>query len=275
MSSYVTPGLAHSPIIDDATAALYAPDEATPDGCSRGYAARDYGAVPYASQPYTAPFDLPLIPRDEWPDRIEEMDRTESSLGHLMRAADWRVLNQGRTNFCWINCVAAAMEVLMIRDGGEVVKLSPASVGGPMKGYRNVGHWPTACPAFIAEHGIAPAAVWPPNEISRRRDNPETRAARAGIKITEWWDVVEPHDRGRAFDRVMTLLLNRIPVAVGLNWWRHAVLFVRPVMPRRNEYGVRGPNSWGPTWNGDGWFTTGGRKATPDDATAPRVIFPR
>ena len=61
-------------VIDDSTD-IYSLRDPVIDGVQRrcACAPRDWEAEPFGS--FAAPFALPLIPRSEWDDRIEEMDR--------------------------------------------------------------------------------------------------------------------------------------------------------------------------------------------------------
>ena len=69
------------------------------------------------------------------------------------------------------------------------------------------------------------------------------------------------------FDEVITCLLNRIPVAAGLDWWGHLVCFLDPVLLPDGSVGVLFQNSWGVDWptpGANGLAVLTERKATPD-----------
>lgn len=265
-------------IIDDGNAAAIAPaQDVIVDGevKTRGYVPRDWQAVPFGSMPEAEPLGLPLIPRSEWDDRIEEIERTKSRLTDLCDGAGLTVLDQNGTNYCWINAPVHCVEILRVKQGEPLVRLSPASCGGPIKGYRNVGGWGTEGLAYIVEHGIVPQEMWPPNAINRQYDTPESREARKAYKVQEWWDVVDLGQRDRErFDRLATCLLLGIPVAIGLNWWRHEITAMDLVALGGGQYGVRINNSWGTRWETNGRSVLSESKATPDDAVAPRVSTP-
>jgi len=220
---------------------------------------------------FAAPFPLPVIPRSEWADRIEEGERTKSFLSHLGDRAGIKRKNQARTNYCWIHGPVTAMEYLRAASGDDYVELSPASVGAPMTNYANangnpagVGGWGTKGLKYLAEHGVCSTATWPNNRIDKRLDNAASRAERAKYRVTEWWDV-------RGFEQVMTCLLLRIPVPVGLGWWGHLVMATDPVV-RDGQFGYLFDNSYGATYGKNGRAVVIGQKAIPNDACAPRVV---
>jgi hypothetical protein len=77
------------------------------------------------------------------------------------------------------------------------------------------------------------------------------------------------------FDEVITCLLNRVPVAAGLDWWGHLVCFLDPVILPDGSVGVLFQNSWGVDWptpgaNGLACLTES--RGTPDGAAAPVIV---
>ncbi len=147
-----------------------------------------------------------------------------------------------------------------------IVLLSPASVAAPIKGYRNQGGWGGEALEYIVAHGVAPVADWPANAINKQYDNAASQASRQRFTVTEWWDLAP-----RNFDQLMTCLLLRIPVPIGLNWWHHEVCAIDPVVLSPGKFGVRFRNSWGDGYGDQGFGVLTESKATPDDAVAPRV----
>lgn len=227
---------------------------------ARGYVPRDFSAKPVGCLSYAKPFNLPLIPRSEWPARIEEMERTGTNLSSVAKRAGVKALNQSRTNFCWANAPVQAVQVARAWQNESLVLLSPASVAYPIK-RANVGGWGLEAVEYIAENGIAPVSYWGANELSMRGDTPECREARKQFKITEWLDLTPGN-----FDQLATCLLNRIPCPIGLNWWRHEVLAMDLLHFGNMAFGIRILNSWDVTWSAEGYGTLEERRGTPDDS---------
>lgn len=262
-SSPITPGTL---IIDDSNWHLHAgPRSPTEDG--RGRIPRDWQATPYGFCAYAKRFDLPLIPRNEWTDRIEEIDRTQSGLLHLWRLSNQKTLDQNGTNYCWCNGVITSMMCLQsINRPPPYEPLSPASVAAPIKGYRNQGGWGGEALEYIVKYGVYPQRLWPANAISKQYKTNEGDTEAANYKVSEWYEL-----ENRDFDQLMTLLLLRIPVAVGYNWWGHEVCAIQPVAMGSGRYGAGILNSWSDSYGDRGYAVLAESKATPDDAVAPVV----
>jgi hypothetical protein len=254
-------------VIGDHNYQQYSSPDSTPEGMSRGYVWRDYELFPEGS--FGTSFDQSLlIPRDEWAERIEEMERTKTRLSDLRRFYQIPSRNQNGTNYCWAHGPSTALILVRARMGLPYVDLSPASVAAPIKGGRNQGGWGSQALEYLIEHGIADSAHWPHNNRNVNQYLESSRENAALHKVTEWYEL-----RPRNFDEYMSCLLHRIPVAIGLNWWSHEVCGVDPVVISTREFGSRIWNSWGDDWSDDGMGILTMSKSTPDDAVAPRVAI--
>jgi hypothetical protein len=253
-------------IINEINAHLYADPSSTPDGMSRGYIPRDYQAFPAGT--FAATMPLPTIPRSEWRDRIEQMDREKRWPKDHKLAAGFDSLDQNGTNYCWINGPTQCIHYVRAMQGETHVALSPASVGAPIKNYRNQGGWGSEGVKYMVEHGIAPQSLWPANAIDRKYDTEECRVERLKYKVDEWWELKE-----RSFDQLMTCLLLGYPVAVGYSWWGHEVTACMAAIQGSDDFFIDIDNSWGKGWKDNGHTLLTESKATPDDAVVPRVVI--
>lgn len=240
------------------------------NGLGRGYIPRDYDAQPYGSLEYADRFEFDRIPRNEWTDRIEQMDKDESSCDHVREYNGLETHDQSQTNYCWMNGVCSAMEIVNAERGNLKQMFSPASAAARIKNFRNVGGWGGDAVEWIIANGINNVEEWPHNAIDRQYDTPANRLSALKNTIKQWIELPE-----RDIDALMTCLFDRIPVPIGLSWWSHLVCAIRPVLVKPNVYGVMIWNSWGNRWgdNGRGILTLS--KATPDDAVAPIAIARR
>ena len=223
----------------------------------------------FCSEPFTTPFSLPLIPRSEWADRIQEMEQTKSRLTDLGKQHGITVKSQDGIGYCWAFGTVTACEYARARMGLPHVELSATSVAGPIKNYADRGGWGKEAFDYIVPKGIAPTSMWPevPTGRNPRYDTPESQAERQKFRFTEWFEI-----RRGDFDALMTALLNRMPAAIGLNWWGHLVCALDPVALPGGGFGVRIQNSWGTNWSEGGFGILTQSKATPDDITVvPRV----
>lgn len=253
-------------IIDDSNYQEYAIDPVVNGELkSRGRKPRDWDRHPYGS--VAAPFDLPLIPDDEWLDRIKEQEATKSRLSDLLDLVDLGVMDQARTNFCWDFATTHTVETIRVKQNNKLVRLSPASTACKITNFRNNGGWGSEALEYIIEHGCVPQEDWPQAAIDRRYDTPEAWEKAKRYKVTEWWDI-EP----RNFEQVATCLLLGIPVSAGYDWWGHQVMLL-DLIYKNGEFGALIDNSWGTGWGDNGRGILMRNKATPDDACAPRVAM--
>lgn len=252
-----------TPIIDDST-----PVPSVPRGMSKGYEQRDYELHPFESYASGLGDDW-LIPREDWYDIAMGLEADKARISDVVKDAGWKVLDQNGTNYCWINGVVAACEMMRIMQGQNYVKLSPASGGSLIKAFRNVGGWGDQAAEFIAEKGIVPAELWPENAIDRQFNTPDNWDVAQLYKITEWNEL-----RPRSMDELFSCILRGLPVPVGYNWWRHlvcgidVVVFDEPSGYSDREmmrcFGLGIANSWSERWGEHGYGILKQSKMLPD-----------
>lgn len=244
-----------------------------------GLVPRDYSKTPYGACEFATPFEdtnVPLIPREEWPDRIAEMNKWKSSLLHLWK--DWGrdALSQGSLPYCHAFSPAQAMLIMRKQNGLPEIEISAGSIGGPATGYQRRGAWIGSDLRVITQKGAATTEFVPMHQVSRRGWKPGAEENALLHRVTEWWEC-----RRRNLDQHVSCLLQCHPVCVGLNYWSHAVtdLMVRDLNPRMpvtndSRWGIDFLNSWGPNWGENGIATRTGSKKYADEAYVPRLTLP-
>lgn len=259
-------------VIDDGNAHLYAGDYVSADGrviCGRGRVARDYTRQPFGGLGFAKPMPVGfVIPRSEWADRVEQLERTKSRVSDVLRRYNVPPLNQSNTNYCWANGPVTALQYAIAASGSPYIELSAASVAARIKNGRNEGGWGGDAVEFMVEHGINTVDEWPVNSRDvRQYDTEENRRKAAMRKVTEWYEL-----DARDFDSLATLCLRGFATAVGYNWWGHEVCACDLVALPGRKWGIRIRNSWG-DWEDNGFSVLTESKATPDDAVAPVVLM--
>lgn len=241
---------------------------------ARGYVERDYSLYP--EEMFDPPSQMQLIPEQEWKERIEEQERTQSSLEHIrMRYIDARPipsLDQNGQGYCWAYSTTMATMLTRARHNLPYVRLSAHAIGCKVKNFRDEGGWCGLSAKFLREHGVPSVARWPEKSMDRQHDNEATWSEAKLYRTTEdWVDLTRSvYDQNLTFAQVVTCLLNNIPVALDYNWWQHSVCGIRAVNVA-GEIGIRIINSWSDNWGENGMATLRGGRKIPNGAVAIRV----
>jgi hypothetical protein len=182
-----------------------------------------------------------------------------------MRSSGILCKDQDGTNYCWVYASASSVEAIRALQGQPYVNLSPESIGGPVRNWRNQGGWGLEALEQLQTVGACRMDFMDkPNSLSPSRWKSGWQADCANYKITEAWATIDDGD----FDAVFTAALLRLPVSIGLNWWGHQVLITAPVVFDNGSFGVEFRNSWGADYGDDGFATLTENKAQPDGSFA-------
>lgn len=164
---------------------------------------------------------------------------------------------------CWIYGVVQAQEVMRLRMNQPMVRLSAASAGARIKGFRNVGGWGLEAIKHLGLHGVNEEGDWPNATIDSRYDTPESRRKALDHRVTEWWELTP-----RSMHELASLLLMGIPAGVGYNWWSHEVMAADPLW-LDGTLALRIRNQW-KGWGSNNFGVLQGSLMYPDDTVAPR-----
>ena len=251
-------------VIDDSNAHLFAADN---PGGPTGYFGWHVPGRPY---PFRGPKPVNgTIPRSEWVNRIKAGQG--NFLSDLVKQQGMKAKSQGRLNYCWVFGSVRALEVQRAVQGFAFEDLSPESVGGPVKGWRNAGGYAGEAFDQLEHFGACESTYMDgPNSLNPRAWKSGWQANALTHEVADWYDI------GTSYDEVITCLLRRIPVSAGLDWWGHLVCFLDPIILPDGSVGVLFQNSWGTDWptaGANGFATLTERKATPDGAAAPIIVM--
>lgn len=244
-------------VIDDSTPndLIYAP---TVDGEVKGH-----GLVPrdlsiYPPGMFAPPSEMPLIPRSEWDARIDEQERTKSSLEHVrMTGNNGQMipsLDQNGQGYCWAYSTTMAVMLLRAVMNQPYVRFSAHAIGCKVKNFQNQGGWCGQSAKFHKDYGCPTVAYWAEKSMSRSNDNPQTWANAAKHKVTEdWVDVTTSlYDQNLTTDQLASCLLSNTPAAVDYNEWSHSICAIRWVRIEAGSYGPKILNSWTDGWGDRG-----------------------
>ena len=256
-------------IIDDANAHLFCGDG--PQARATGYRGWQRPDTPHAfrgSRPVGQ-----TIPRNQWHDRIKAGQG--NFLSDLIKQKGIQAKDQNGLGYCWVYGSTRAVEVQRAVQGLAALDLSPESVGGPCTHWRDQGGYASEAFNQLQDYGAcessfmnAPHSLRPHLWKAGWTDNALLHEA------VDWYDI-ESGDAAPCYDEVITCLLDRVPVAAGLDWWGHLVCFLDPIILPDGSVGVLFQNSWGVDWptpgaNGLACLTES--RSTPDGAAAPTIV---
>lgn len=217
----------------------------------------------------TSPFPQHLlIPPSDWQAWIQDAEKSKSQLSTLALQAGLNCKNQEQTSLCWGNAPTHLVELNRVIQNQPLVTLSPASVCGPVNGFRNEGGYGEDALRQLIQHGAVPTSIWPANAIDRRYYTEANKAIAMQYRCTEWWRL-QPHN----LQEHISCLLRRIPIAVGLGYWGHEVSDYEAVWVN-GQIGVRYRNSWSENWpspGAHGFSIRQGNKILADDAVCIRA----
>lgn len=259
-SSQLFPG----EVVYDDSLAMPEPPPGKERGLDLSQRPREGYAYPELATPF--PSEL-LIPRSEWQARIQEMEERKTRLSDLVKQSGLPCKDQGSTNYCWINAPTYCTEVIRVLQNQQMVILSPASAGAQIKNYRNVGGWGKEGLLWIIDKGLVPVEKWPANAINRTYATDENKQLALDYRVAEWFEL-----RPRNLEEQVSILMRRIPLAVGQNHWSHEVTHEDPIW-LDGTIAIRFRNSWGMGWGNQGYSVQQGSKMYADDAVAPRVAL--
>ena len=237
-----------------------------------GYIPRDYKVEPLGSIEYTAPFDRPIIPRDEWVDRIDYQREQNARLTDVLTKAGIDAEDQDGFGYCWAHGTMQAFIMIRAAMGLPYKKLNPHALAAQVMNFRNRGGNTWDAIPWLVEKGCPTYDTWP--QFSMNRSLASSKAVKEDAikyRLTEFYEM-EPNN----FDQKATLLLDGLPVIAGYSHMGHMMCDLDLIYRRRGgaiEYGVDTLNSWGKNSGNEknGRMKLWGRKATSFDQASPRV----
>jgi hypothetical protein len=235
-----------------------------------GYIERNYATSPLGAVPYCAPFDLPIIPRSEWKDRIDYMTEHKTRLTDILEFWEYKAGDQDGYGYCWAWGTVQAFILIRAAMGLPFAHLNPHALAAQVMGFRDRGGNTFDAIPWLVEHGCPTFETWPGWSMNRAlAESKVVKEDAIQYRLTEWYEL-----RPNNFDQKATCLLNGIPVIAGYSHLGHMMADL-DLKYRENrgqiEFGVDTLNSWGATNNGNGRMLLWGQKAVSFDQAAPRV----
>lgn len=236
-----------------------------------GYIPKDPAKHPFGTLPCSSPWDMELIPEDEWKDRIDALNMSGADLLTLTKNAGMEAKDQDGWGFCWSYGGTRAGETARVAAGLKHIELSAFGCAYTIMNGRDRGGNTFDIIPFLGERGAPSERVWPNLEKRPAASEQEIWDDAKQHMLLEWYEMQDNN-----FNQKMTALLTGFPVCAGYMHWGHMVCDLVPMYREvrgKLEYGVRGWNSWGKTWGpyGDGTYELWGRKAISFDQVTVRA----
>lgn len=234
-----------------------------------GLIPRDYSVNPVGYMACAKPFDLPLIPEDEWEERLAEQKARRANLIEVrnrgMNGQPIPSRDQNGKGYCWAHSSTSACLLVRALNNQPYADLSAFAVACVIKNFRDQGGFGSQSLEFIANRGIPTSEFWPQKSMGRENDNEKTWENAKLHRVSEWMDL-DPRNKAQ----YVTCLLSNIPVVADRNWWSHSTCDV--AIESFKPFRVWTWNSWSDSWKERGMGIIEGSKALPDGMIAPRVL---
>ena len=262
-------------IIDDSNAHLFCSGAPAEAARATGAGSGPTRPTPFAARGRWAPRSR----ASEWHDRIKAAapgaPGQGTFLSDLVKQKGLAAKDQDGLGYCWVYGSTRAVEIQRAVQGLATLDLSPESVGGPCTHWRDTGGYASEAFDQLQNFGACESSYMnAPHSLRHLLWKPGWQQNALLHEAVDWYDI-ESGDAAPTYDEVITCLLNRVPVAAGLDWWGHLVCFLDPIILPDGSVGVLFQNSWGADWptpgaNGLACLTES--RGTPDGAAAPIVV---
>lgn len=270
-----------------------------------------FGLVPRVAHKYkhrVTALDMPLIPRDEWVERIREGHAKKQFLCYYRRTRGENgnaipSLDQNGQGYCWMYGPVIAMHLLRAAQGLKYVRLSAHSAACRVKNFRDEGGWSALAADHLIANGVNSVSVWPEKSMSRSNDTPESRREALKYRPREAWiDIADSiYDRNLTEDQRVTCLLLNSPVCADRYRWSHATCDMNMELSSRTKkkksllktrlqdldlnnladlqvlesvVATRGWNSWSDLWGDKGEFIMEGSQQRMDGGISLTSVIP-
>jgi hypothetical protein len=203
--------------------------------------------------------EIQLVPEDEIDDRFRQFEKDGETMDVIMRDSGLHTLDQDGTSSCWGQSVTFTGMMFRLMTTLRVYLLSPASVCGPVTGWRDVGGFGINAAKQAQRVGWLEQNVMKPNAVVSGRSvwTPENQELAKRHQVLRWMRVTTRQQEA-------SCICARRAVSGGYNWWRHQVATVH-MYAGQWKTKKKIVNTWGDDWSEDGYGNLEGSRSQADD----------
>jgi hypothetical protein len=232
----------------------------------------EYGSLAFAPKLEES---FPLIPRDEWIERIKEKDANQSWLRNINDLMGVPCTDQNGRGYCHAYGTVGAGMTARAEAGLPTIRLSAESVGGIVTGWINRGANPDDDLEVFVKYGACAQSFMDSEwSLNPTRWKPGWEQDALNHRVVECFDL-DP-DSDKIFDQEMTCVLINIATADWYNWWGHHIQGPLQAKYMDGKFWLLKRNSWGQDYGDNGYFWMaegyGRGLGNPDGAFAIRLL---
>lgn len=273
-----------------------------------GLVPRNYTKYPLCYSKRAVTLDVPLIPRDQIVERIQEGHAKKQFPSYYRRIGGPNggkipSLNQNGQGFCWMYDPVIAVMVLRAMHNLPYVRLSAHGPACLVKNFRDEGGWAALALEHLTQYGVPSTQFWPEQSMGRNNVTDAMKANALLHRPAETFIDLVPsvYNRNLTEDQRLTCLVTNTIVCADRNRWAHSTADIELVLSQQAQkkksllktrlqdldlndakdskafYAViatKGWNSWGDEWGDDGEFIMEGNLQRMDGGGAVRWTNP-
>lgn len=211
-----------------------------------GLVPRNYETHPLCYSKRAITLDIPLIPRDQLIERIQEGHAKKQFLSYHRRTGGPNggiipALDQNGQGYCWMYDPVTALMLLRAVQNLPYVRLSAHGPACLVKGFRDEGGWAALALEHLVTNGVPSVEFWPEKSMNRSNVTEAMKQNALLHRPAETFIDLVPavYNRNLTEDQRLTCLVTNTPVCADRNRWSHSTCDMELVL---SNQAMQNPN---------------------------------